>query len=339
MDIRCPNCGTTFKVAKGECSCVKPVDENATGFLIPETIRNDNIKGDKNMNMTKKEERMAILKSMGFDTEAMLNAGIDLSQFVKDDVTERIKEDGHLNNRHLFKRFVAAQYIDLLGWRRSPLGKDHFADNFNMRYSYQYQFDFSLKVLNVLAHQERDNDPELKVEEQFFNKDIFVNLLRDYCNKLEQHLKSWKTKKCKGIPYIKYKGENIFVEDIGKKIISPMYGKIWEIRSAKTYAEMYSLFRRFIKSRKFTVLPYSTKKCDEWVDCFKGRGAFYTAQNLIRFSDCKVHYDYLTLEKEESERELNARAQEYSGEFWRLHAWTKKLIKDNNFSLEERLSK
>ena len=91
---------------------------------------------------------------------------------------------------------------------------------------------------------------------------------------------------------------------------------------------------------KMVSLPYDTPKSKAWVDAYKGNGAYYTCKNLIMFNNCKV--DGMA-NRTLSMDILNDKLLEYKGEGWRMFAFMKKLIADNNFDfykvMEEKYNK
>lgn len=349
MEVRCPVCQTSFKVGENGTP-INPNEMNGIGYLVPETVRTECCK--ENKKMTKTEERKAKLEALGFDVDKMLEAGLDLSKYMKDDaVVEEIYKNGYVKNTKLHRRFITAMYIKLLGWNCGVTkshnawnGKDYeydkWTENFNKYYAYDYQFEYLIKELHVLGKLEVADKECFEERVKFFNKDVVAALIDDYLEKLTLRLKSYKTKNCKGLPYIKFKGEDIFVADIEKKIIAPLrYKKRYAIVNAKSYLEMEELLRDFCKDKKFSKLPINTTKCAKWVDAFKGSGAFYTALNLIRYDGCRVHVDNKVLDKYESEKVLREKVIEYKNNWWKLHAFTKKLIVDNDFNLNEFIKK
>ena len=85
-------------------------------------------------------------------------------------------------------------------------------------------------------------------------------------------------------------------------------------------------------------LPYYTPKSQVWMDAFKGEGAYYTCKNLIMYHGCKVYDDYYRrYGRDESMDILKRKLTEYKGEGWRMFAFMKKLIKDNNFDFAARM--
>lgn len=160
----------------------------------------------------------------------------------------------------------------------------------------------------------------------------------DYIDELKRHIENSKTYKCKGIPYKKVRGVNIFCADLNKKVYNPMVIECNKIKYASNYAVMYAALRRF--NGKMIRLPYNTPKSKVWIDAYKGEGAYYTLKNLIMFHNCGVGdcYGIRFIYDSEAINELNMRRKEYQGEGWRMFALMKKVIKDNNFDFNRRMS-
>jgi hypothetical protein len=115
---------------------------------------------------------------------------------------------------------------------------------------------------------------------------------------------------------------------------------IFRIRYAKNYVEIYRALEAFM--RNHVKLPYETAKSKEWIDAYKGNGAFYTLKNLIMFHNCSIvigeaaGYTY-KVSRQDAMKLLNDKLDEYKGEGWRMFALMKKVIEDNNFDFDARM--
>jgi hypothetical protein len=84
-------------------------------------------------------------------------------------------------------------------------------------------------------------------------------------------------------------------------------------------------------------LDWKTSHCNEWFDAYKGAGAYYTMKNIIlfhegRFRDSNGRF----LSKQASLDYLEAKAEEYSHEGWRLFGVMRKLIKDAGININKK---
>ena len=102
---------------------------------------------------------------------------------------------------------------------------------------------------------------------------------------------------------------------------------------------MYKLLSKFVSG--MMRLPYNTPKCKDWVDTYKGEGAFYTLKNLIMFHNCVVidERGYMYRGVGNSMGYLNAMLEKYQGEGWRMFALMKKVIRDNHFDFDRAMSR
>lgn len=87
-------------------------------------------------------------------------------------------------------------------------------------------------------------------------------------------------------------------------------------------------------------MPHNTPQSKAWIDAFKGSGAYFTMQNLIRFHNCTVINEAgKRLSKCQSLAFISAKAEEYKdGEGWRLLAVLKKMLSDNNIDIKKKMA-
>jgi len=156
--------------------------------------------------------------------------------------------------------------------------------------------------------------------------------------RLKARIDSMKVKKCKGVPYKRVGSRNVFVEDMETKIYQPLQAALYGIRRAKNTVQLHSAARKFNGTR--VKMPYDTPQCKAWVNAYKGAGAFYTAQNLIRFHGCTAVNDKgKRLDKYQSLAFLTAKAEAYKdGEGWRMLAVLKKLLDDNAIDIRKKMA-
>ena len=102
--------------------------------------------------------------------------------------------------------------------------------------------------------------------------------------------------------------------------------------------QLYNAVRQFNDRR--IRLPWGTPQSKAWMDAYKGAGAFFTMQNLIRFHSCTAVNDRgRRLDKYQSLAFLSAKAEEYkNGEGWRLLAVLKKMLADNNINIKKKMA-
>lgn len=298
--------------------------------------------------MLNKNERMNKLTAMGSDTSKYfaveLENGTKIHLIidengnpvkVDDPIAAQIIEDGYVRNTKLHRRFVMAQMFHGLNFK-SWDGKKEGYNEWLKRFGIKYAFEMMLEEIRVLGKLEvRDMDTFVE-RSHFFTKDVIVATMNDYIAELTKHIDKLPKKNCKGVPYKRIKGNDIFVVDIAKKIYSPMKSDVHRMKYATTYTEMYHIVKNFMS--KMIALPYSTPKSKSWMDAYKGEGAFYTLKNLVMFHSCGINVDDRMVYGAAAVSVLNKKLNEYQGEGWRMFALMNKVIKDNNFDFAARMA-
>ena len=245
---------------------------------------------------------------------------------------EQIIEDGYVRNTKLFRRWTTAQMFKMLNYRSWDGRREGYNEALKV-HGYNYIFTMMLEEVRVLSKLEVRDFESFRERSHFFTKDVVVKVCEDYMNKLEAYIDNKPNKNCKGVPYKAIKGQNIFVEDLPKKIYQPLQYKINRIKWANNYTEIYRELRSFM--RDMIKLPWETPMSKDWVDAYKGNGSFYTCKNLLMFHGCCVKRDSMYgnsfYTRDESMAILNSKLNEYQGEGWRMFAFMKKLIADNKF--------
>ena len=305
--------------------------------------------------MLKKNERMEMLNNAGidvgkyftFDIPEGLEPGTKIhlvidesgipkfSTEVEDDpILSHIAESGYVKNTRLFRRFVMAQMFHNLNWVSYDKKYSGYNECIKRNYGYDYTFKMMLEEIRVLSKLEEKDTESFMERSHFFTKDVVVATMEDYMDKLKAHIDALPSKNCKGVPYKRIKGANIFNVDIDKKIYTPLRRNIYKMHSAKTYKVMYSVLRSFMKD--MIKLDYSTPKCKAWMDAYKGEGAYYTMRNLCCFHSCKIYKDGNVYEGTSAVRYLNSLLGVYEG--WRFFALMKKVIEDNNINTKTHIA-
>ena len=224
------------------------------------------------------------------------------------------------------------QALNYVSWDRKREGYNEWLKNFGIK----YQFEMMLEEIRVLGKLEERDWETFKERSNFFTKEVVAKTMFDYIEKLKASIESKKTYKCKGVPYKKVAGRDIFVEDLDKKIYAPMRSDIYKVKTARNYNEIYKELKTFMS--KMITIPYTTTKCKEWIDAFKGEGAFYTLKNLVMFHNCGIMVGHDMVYGMDAVKVLNERLYEYKGEGWRMFALMKKVIADNNFDFHKRMN-
>lgn len=319
--------------------------------------------------MLNREERMAKLQNAGIKTEKYFTLNVDeaipagakihivvdkdgnyVPEVVKENVemkpTEGLRkffdetydkifnniiEDGYVRNTKLHRRFVMAQMFQMLSYVSYDRKYRGYNDCLKKAYGYEYTLTMMTEEVRVLSKLEERDKESFEERSHFFTKEVVIAVLEDYIEKLKAYVNALSDRNCKGIPYKRIKGVNIFNADLDKKLYSPVRNHIFRIKYAKNYTEIYRTLMAFMKSH--VKLPFETPKSKEWIDAYKGEGAFYTLKNLIMFHNCGIKVGkFDPIYNVRAVEFLNRKLNEYNGEGWRMFALMKKVIEDNGIN-------
>jgi hypothetical protein len=294
-----------------------------------------------------KNERMEKLNAMGINTGKYFTVNLDNGTQihliidengnpvkVNDTIANGIIEDGYVRNTKLHRRFVMAQMFQALNYKsyyRNEEGYSAWLNNHGIKYA----FDMMLEEIKVLSKLEVRDEETFIERSNFFTREVIAETMEDYIEKLASSISAQRTYKCKGIPYKKVKGRDIFVADLEKKIYAPMKWDARKVRVARNYNDIYRIVSSF--QNKMITLPWTTPTSKAWKDAYKGEGAFYTLKNLVMFHNCGIEVNGNMVYGAAAVSVLNKRLNEYKGEGWRMFALMKKVIKDNDFDFGERM--
>lgn len=295
-----------------------------------------------------KNERMEKLNAMGISTGKYFTVALENGTQVhliidehgnptrvNDPICNQIIEDGYVRNTKLHRRFVMAQMFQALNYKSYYRNEEGY--NAWLKYhGLKYAFDMMLEEIRVLSKlQVRDTESFIE-RSHFFTKEVIVETMTDYIEKLKSSITAQKTYKCKGVPYKKVKGKDIFEVDLDKKIYAPLRTDVFRVRNARNYTDIYKAVKSF--QDKMIALPWQTPHSKAWADAYKGEGAFYTLKNLVMFHNCGIEVNEHMVYGAAAVSVLNKRLEEYQGEGWRMFALMKKVIADNNFDFRARMN-
>lgn len=341
-------------------SCWREITENKTNTKENKTMKNS------------RENRMEALKAANIETgkyfSVTLPEGLKPGSTINVTISEdgspvivspekkrnseeesflsQIYEDGYVRNTRLHRRWVMAQMFRMLNYKSLVTGKSGYDAYLNDHYGYQYQFEMMLEEIRVLAElQDRDMEA-FNERSRFFIPDVVSFTCEDYINKLEAFINKLPVHKCKGVPYKKVFGRNIFVEDLNKYVYYPQKSNFADVKRVVinirnhsitfSYKDLYRVLRKFCAN--MYKLPNETPKCKEWKDAFKGEGSYYTLMNLIKFHGCRVpgvKGNIMSLK--DSLADVESAVEQYRGLYYKLFAYMKYVIEANNFDFNKRM--
>lgn len=300
--------------------------------------------------MLNKNERMNALNAKGVNTSKYftvdLENGTKITLIidengnpvkVEDTIANQIIEDGYVRNTKLHRRFVMAQMFHALNYKSYDGRREGYNEWLKM-HGLKYSFDMMLEEIRVLGKLEARDTETFMERSHFFTKDVICKVMEDYITELKKYVENLPSKNCKGIPYKRIKSRDVFVEDLDKKVYAPLRSYIHSMRYYSNYNDIYRIVKNFMND--MIALPCDTPKSKAWIDAYKGEGAFYTLKNLVMFHGCGISTDPYghTLRGMDAVAFLNDKLDAYQGEGWRMFALMNKVIKDNNFDFNKKMS-
>jgi hypothetical protein len=281
--------------------------------------------------------------------EALRNAGVDVSNLfamqgaeggdyvakvnngvfeILDDtnpIFEMINKQGAVPNRSLFRRWVMAQMFHMIA-------SGNVTDAIN-RLGYDYQWKMVIDELKVQCKMVRVADENLPDRARWFNKDVAIAMAEHYIKMLKHYTRTRRQRKCKGVSYITVNKENIFVSDIARKLIRPVEKGLFVIKNAGTIQDLHDAVVAFNKLR--VCMRGFERQSQVWKDAYKGSGAFYTIQNLIRFHSVT----FPDMDKAKSLEHLTniAKTHAANGEGYKMLGVLKELLASNNIDVNAKL--
>lgn len=349
--VLCSECGAEFAIANKEFTTVATIigKDSGLGNVYPPTVGHN--------------EPPKLPKTAQGRIEALRNAGVDVSCLFamqganggecvasnkggrlvmlddNDPLFEHIISQGTVNNRRLFRRWVMAQMFHMMSCTayrsKEPLGVTEMIH----RLGYEYQWKMLLNELHAQMKMERRDIENFADRNRWFNAGVVADMAEDYIEKLKKHVDALKVRKCKGIPYKRISSSrDIFVSDLDNKLYYPYQRVVRSIKQAKNASQLFNAAKKFNEIR--IKMSHDTPQSKVWVDAYKGAGAYFTMQNLIRFHGCVAYNDGNDrLGKIQSLNFILIKAEMYkNGEGWRLLAVLKKMLADNNIDIKKKMA-
>lgn len=349
----CPNCGAEFEIAEHQYVTTGMVigKDSGLGIVSPKVVGQCDIKHET-PKMSNAEKTIAALKNAGVDTSnyfALTGAGENemvarldngkISVVPDDDpVFALIKSTGTIPNRNLFRRWVMSQVFHMLSV--SNIFKGDFNKALYMR-GYNYQFEVMKNELRAQMLMSRNGDTDnYEVRTLFFDKETVLALVDWDIEQLKKHIEGLPEKNFQGQPYKRIFGRNVLCKDIIKDVFEDMYCIRLSLERSfmsGTPKDIYDDFVTYCDLR--CALRFETRFCREFVDAYKGSGAYATVKNLVLFHGCHVFDEAgVRYDTDGSMRILEQKARDYAhGEGWRLFGFMKKVIADNHIDIDAKM--
>ncbi len=332
--VICPVCGTEFVIGEHEHAVKGGVaigkDSGLGDIYLPVSKRGDALKA-----AGIDPSKYFAIQIPGGGEQMMMKTGDGKAVPVNDDdpILAAIRKGGTVPNRSLFRRWIMSQVFHGLMWKWG------FTD-WVKSHGYDYQWKMLVEELRVQAKLYGKDMENFDARNRWFNKKLALTMAQDYINQIEDDAKSRPTHKCKGVPYIKFFRQNVFVSDIEKKLVWPMMNLKVDIYNTKTPQKLYEAVKAFNKARMQGGNSGNYKQCAEWKDAYKGMGAYATMQNLLRFHGCTFPMDNDFYEPgRDKMKMLEHAALTYAadGEGWRLFGLMKQMLEENAIDIKAKM--
>ena len=352
--IVCPKCGTKIQI---------------NGVDVKMSASNKNSKAAKRIeqmaaNGIDVSQFFAMVDFNGQETQV----GVIIDNQVRvlpdnDDIVKVIISGGTLRTSHLFKQHVLAKMFKMLlgykhyrqGYPMDSRGKYYDMDGYFTQNLHRMGYDYQWKMLHEelwrQVRMESNGDwDSLKEDNRWYNKQLAEKMIFDYMRQLNEMLSQMKVRRCRGCKYITLRG----AERILRGYKSSSYGYLYyseiellldklrdlgnDILNAKTLTQLYVAVKRFHEyyvpleqtSKAYDYNPFYPTQCKEWVDAYKGYGAYFSMKNLIMFHECV----FQGLDKQNSLKLLDSMAQDKKGYY--LLGALKDMLRYNDFYIEEK---
>lgn len=348
--VLCPRCGTEFATPQKEFTAVTTVigKDSGLGIVYPAVAVQD---AREKLPKTAKE-RIDALRDAGVDVNNLFAMkGANGGEYIasnkdgrlailddNDPIFDQIIAQGTVPNRRLCRRWVMGQMFHMMSYTpyrsKEPVGVTHMIHS----RGYEYQWKMLMDELDAQMKMESRDPENFADRNRWYNANVVTAIAEDYIVQLKKRVDALKERKCKGLPYKRICGRDIFVTDLHRKLYKPLYEAVTRIKQAENATQLYNAAKKFNNIR--IRMPHDTPQSNAWIDAYKGAGAFFTMQNLVRFHGCTaIDDDGKRLDKFQSLAFVMAKAEAYKdGEGWRLLGVLKKMLSDNNIDIKKKMA-
>lgn len=330
--VVCPVCGSEFAIGEHEHTVKNAV-----------AIGKDSGLGTIVLPVSKRGEA---LQAAGIDTskyfsiqlpnggEQMMKLGDDgkaVPVTQDDPIIQQILGGGTVPNRKLFRRWIMSQVFHGLLYECR-----YYGDGFTgwlKSHGYVYMWEQFIEELRVQATLYGKDMENYRNRNRWFDKALAITMAGDYIEQLRKDANSRPQHKCKGVPYVTVEHVHYFCSDIEKKLVQPLWAYVRKIETAQNPQALYEAVREFW--RKAPVKSWHYDQCAEWKDAYKGAGAFFTMQNLLRFHGCHFpkNNDFYSRTLTGLQMLDNAAGCYQDGEGWRLFGLMKQMLDENGIDI------
>ncbi len=331
--VRCPKCGTAFEIPAKEVLGI-------VGDLIGENSGLGDVylkekDGEPCKPLRDKDGRF-VSRSNGISL-----AGEEYDGEHNDDepLSERVRKQGPVKNHRLFRRWIMSQmFHTLLTMKNWNEGFASLVRNRGLRYMWKV---IKNELHDMRAIQRHGDQGEFKRRNRWWSTDAVAQIASMFAYDLgEQIRKNLKVRKCKGREYVTIPGFGmVFCDEYVKKVTEPLHERIEAFRkcNCQKTADALCDFAAQFKDSTAWKLGMPT----EFIDRFKGAGAYFTLRNMLMFHGCRIPYDVAQKFGKRAYNTdldvLDSVAEEYKDSGWQLLGLLKDTIKLNGIDVEAKI--
>lgn len=333
LNVKCPKCGTNIEINAPEVvAVVAPISAIPVVAAFPAKKLND------------AEAKIEALRNAGVNVNNLFSirgtngayevGRLDDGQFsvVSDDdpIFAAIKASRTIPDRRLFRRWIMAQVFHMLTEKDYKTGKPIGFTAALRRKGYKYQWEMVVEELRVQAKL-FNNDPENYSERnRWFNRGVVIQMATDYIRLVKDIVGKLRIRHCKGVPYVRLDGTDIFVTDLQTKVYAPLEKLVKSIKNTRNPGALHKATVNFYQAVKNTYLFFDMEQSKAFKDAYKGAGAFFTLKNLILFHDCV----FPKMDQEASIAYLNYLVNDKDFEGYKLFGVLKDFLITNHIDIE-----
>lgn len=250
--IVCPVCGTKFAIPEKTHVAVGIVvgADSGLGTIYPATTGATQTPAPSAQSQKKATEKIEALRMAGVNVDNLFSMKSASGQEIiarmengnlsvvpdNDPIFAVIMGRGTVPNRRLFRRWVMAQVFHMLNYKSYRGNKTGFVAALEAK-GYKYQWKMVLEEMRVQAKLAAEDPENFALRNRWFNDGRIMQMGVDYLEQLVAHINKLKVRHCKGVPYVKLGGRNVFTADIQTKVIDPIVKAMAKIGEADTPSE------------------------------------------------------------------------------------------------------
>ena len=288
INVQCPKCGANIKINAPEVvAVVAPISAIPVVAAFPA----------KKLNAA--EAKIEALRSAGVNVENLFsirgtNGAYEVGRFSEgqfsvvsdnDPIFAAIKASRTIPDRRLFRRWIMAQVFHMLSEKDYKTGNSIGFTAALRRKGYKYQWEMVVEELRVQAKLFNDDPENYAERNRWFNRSVVIQMANDYIKLVKKVVGSLRIRRCKGVPYVRLDGTDIFVSDLQAKVYAPLEKLVKSIKNTRNPGALHKAAENFYKAVKSTCLFFDMDQSKAFKDAYKGVGAVFTLKNLILFHD------------------------------------------------------